>query len=433
MSGLSLGIDLGTSGIRSAVVETDGQVLSDARAQYAPQDPNRINAEIWWQGVVDCLDRQIQALRKIGRDPADITRIAVDGTSGSMVLTDAKLAPVTGALMYNSGGFDAEARDIAEYAPSHHITRGTSSALARALRLQAEDTQNQAAHLLHQADYIAAKLIGQGGYSDQNNALKTGYDPQTESWPEWAEAAGVRRHLLPQVKAAGAPLAPIAKAVADQFGLSAHTVVYAGTTDSIAAFLASAPIVEGAAVTSLGTTLAIKVLSRVRVDAPEIGLYSHRVGPYWLAGGASNTGGGVLLAHFSKSELDALSAQIDPNLPSNLAYYPLVKPGERFPINDPHLPPKLSPRPSSDAAFLHGLLEGIAGIEMRCYAEMHARGLALPTRVITAGGGARNQVWTAIRQRILGCPVVASDQSEAAVGVARLALRDVTIGAGAGI
>ena len=163
MSALSLGIDLGTSGIRSAVVEADGQVVSDARAQYAPQVPYRINAEIWWQGVVDCLDRQIQALREIGRDPADITRIAVDGPSGSMVLTDAKLAPVTGALMYKSGGFDAEARDIAEYAPAHHITRGTSSALARALRLQAEDTQNQAAHLLHQADYIAAKLIGQGG------------------------------------------------------------------------------------------------------------------------------------------------------------------------------------------------------------------------------------------------------------------------------
>ncbi|MEO1789741.1 MAG: FGGY-family carbohydrate kinase [Pseudomonadota bacterium] len=41
--------------------------------------------------------------------------------------------------------------------------------------------------------------------------------------------------------------------------------------------------------------------------------------------------------------------------------------------------------------------------------------------MITAGGGAQNEVWTAMRARVLGVPVVAAPTTEAAVGVARLA------------
>jgi sugar (pentulose or hexulose) kinase len=49
-----------------------------------------------------------------------------------------------------------------------------------------------------------------------------------------------------------------------------------------------------------------------------------------------------------------------------------------------------------------------------------SRGCA-PAQVYTAGGGARNPAWTDIRQRLLGVPVVASPQAEAAYGAALLA------------
>ncbi len=53
-------------------------------------------------------------------------------------------------------------------------------------------------------------------------------------------------------------------------------------------------------------------------------------------------------------------------------------------------------------------------------AERAGNGCALP-QVYTAGGGARNPAWTDIRQRLLGVPVVASPQAEAAYGAALLA------------
>ena len=65
------------------------------------------------------------------------------------------------------------------------------------------------------------------------------------------------------------------------------------------------------------------------------------------AGGASNTGGAVLKHFFTDDQLKELSQQIDPEKPSGLDYYPLLKPGERFPVNDASLEPCLTPRPGS--------------------------------------------------------------------------------------
>ena len=211
--------------------------------------------------------------------------------------------------------------------------------------------------------------------------------------------------------------------VAAELGLSRAVRIHVGTTDSIAGFVAAAPLQIGCAVTSLGSTLAVKLLSDRRIDAPEIGLYAHKLGDAWLVGGASNTGGRVLLNFFSPEELETLSARIDPQASSDLDYYPLLLPGERFPINDPELAPRLTPRPADDAAFLHGLLDSIARIEARCYAAMRELGAPEVTWLATAGGGAANTTWTAIRQRYADAPIRAADHVEAAVGTAKLILR----------
>ena len=419
---LYLGIDVGTSGVRCAVIDAQGQHLASASAPHFAQDPEQIDAQLWWQTVQQCIAAQIQELARLGYSAGAIEGIAIDGTSGTMVLTDAELTPVTRALMYHSSGFEREAEAIARYAPPSHITSGSSSALARAMRL-ASETQN-ARHLLHQADFIAAKLMGHGGCSDYNNALKTGFDPESEIWPQWLSAV-LDETLLPQPQPIGTALGTLSPSVARSLGLAESVVVYAGTTDSIAAFLACAPLSRGVAVTSLGTTLVVKTLSQQRIDAPEMGLYSHRVGQYWLAGGASNTGGGALLQHFSADQLSALSAQINPDKASPLDYYPLPRPGERFPINDPSLMPRVEPRPASDAEFLHGLLESIARIEQQCYRAIEERGGDYPVQLFSAGGGAHNHIWTRIRARVLGLEPQQSQYSEAAIGAARIAAGSV--------
>lgn len=414
---LRLGIDIGTSGVRCAVLEGE-TLVATARAEHPAQAPGRIDAALWWTAVRTCLGRQMDALKEAGRAPSDIGGIAVDGTSGSMVLTDAALTPVSPALMYNSKGFTAEAQQIAAHAGPGHITQGSNSALARAMRLVAL-SEDRPRHLFHQADFIAAQLTGGAVPSDYNNALKTGFDPQELAWPAWVPAV-LDPALLPRVVAPGTAIGEVSAALAQDFGLAPGTRVHAGTTDSVAAFLAAAPMEAGVAVTSLGSTLAVKLLSPVRTDDAAIGLYAHRLGDLWLVGGASNTGGAVLRAHFNAAELTMLSAQMRPGVPTGLDYYPLTGPGERFPINDPDLAPRLTPRPDSDVIFLQGMFESMARIEAACYRAIEAAGAAYPSTVFTAGGGAENPAWTAIRAAALGCAPSPARYTEAAIGTAFL-------------
>lgn len=95
-------------------------------------------------------------------------------------------------------------------------------------------------------------------------------------------------------------------------------------------------------VTSLGSTLAIKLLSTTRVEDARFGVYSHRLDDKWLVGGASNTGGAVLRQIFTDDQLEELSKKIDPAKASPLDYYPLIGIGERFPTADPKLEPRYS-------------------------------------------------------------------------------------------
>jgi sugar (pentulose or hexulose) kinase len=148
--------------------------------------------------------------------------------------------------------------------------------------------------------------------SDANNALKTGYDIVAFGWPAWLERVGVDAALLPDVVAPGDSVGAIAPASARAFGLSADVCVAAGTTDGCASFLAAGAKNVGDGVTALGTSLTLKLLSDKPISAPRYGVYSHRLLDMWLAGGASNSGGAALLAHFPPDEIEALTPLIDP-------------------------------------------------------------------------------------------------------------------------
>jgi sugar (pentulose or hexulose) kinase len=130
----------------------------------------------------------------------------------------------------------------------------------------------------------------------------------------------------------------------------------------------------------------------------------------------------VLRHFFSDEELINLSGQIDSQQPSLLEYYPLLSQGDRFPINDPNLTPKLEPRPTNSVQFLHGLLESMARIEALGYQKLQQLGADKLIQVYTAGGGAKNLTWSKIRQRYLQVPVTSAINTEAAYGTALLTL-----------
>lgn len=416
---LYLGIDLGTSGCRAMVIDARGEVVDGARVDmpaplrdgpHCEQDP-----QLWWQAVRD-------VLRLLGeRLPLDqITALAVDGTSGTLLLCDHDGTPLAPALMYNDSRAHDEAQRIAAAAPPESAAHGASSALAKLLHLQRKLDATRA-RALSQAEWIAGRLIGRYDCGDENNCLKLGYDAIDRRWPAWLAKLNVSEDRLPRVVPAGISIGNVAPDIANTLGLSSHTRVLAGTTDSTAAFIAAGAREVGDAVTSLGSTLVIKVISDRPVFSPAHGVYSHRLGERWLAGGGSNSGGAVLLHYFTRAELDEMMPRLRPEQPTGLDYYPLLAPGERFPVSDSNLAPRLTPHPQNPVLFFQGMLEGMAAIEAASYRLLAQLGAPYPKSVRSAGGGAHNAAWSRMRERTLGVAVTTSRHTEAAYGSALLA------------
>lgn len=414
----ALGIDIGTSGVRAVAVDGEGCPVAASEFAYQAAEDKRTPAA-WWAAVENCLN-DLSGKCALG----NIEGIAVDGTSGTLLALDAGNAPLGAASLYNDTCDDpAVVAAIAAAAPATSPALGATSALGRAIQLSRRGDVHR---IVHQADWIAMRLGHGEAITDENNALKTGYDLSTERWPEWLESVGMDRRLLSKVVRAGAVIGGIGNA-GRALGLSDNTRLHAGTTDGCAAFLATGAHQIGDAVTSLGSTLVVKIASDRPINAPQFGIYSHRVGNLWLAGGASNTGGAVIRSLFGDAQLDDLTRRIDVSQPTGLDYYPLLRPGERFPINDPNHAPRLEPRPADGAVFFQGVLEGIAAIEELGYRQLAKLGAPQLRSVRTVGGGARNLPWREIRQRNLGVPFLDSISEDAAAGAASLIIRERTL------
>ena len=410
-----VGIDIGTSGVRAVAMKEAGDVVASGAAKLAAFSTDHRDPAVWRRAMQAALAEMLGA-----QGDESIVAVAIDGTSGTLLPVDAEGRPLAEPMMYNDPVTDAAILDaVTAHSARESAAHGPTSGLAKAIGFQPIPG---IARLIHQADWLSGLLTDRFDISDENNALKTGYDPVARRWPDWIAATGARPELLPQVLPAGSPVGPVTADAAVEFGLPAGVLVVTGTTDGCASFLATGADRPGDGVSALGTTLTVKMLSNRPLFAPEYGLYSHRIGDMWLAGGASNTGGIVLALHFSGERVVELSALIDPETDTGLDYYPLPKPGERFPVSDPALAPRMTPRPDSDAEFLKAVLEGIAGIEALAYRRLSDLGGPQLGSMRSVGGGAANAVWRRIRERRLGVPFLPVLSEEAAAGTARLAL-----------
>ncbi len=432
MTPLWLGLDLGTSGVRAAAIDAAGSVQATAQVPMAPprRDGARVrqDPDLWWAGVEAVLDA-LRARIDLGR----VVALAVDGSSGSWLFTDAGGVPLGEASMYDDSSAAAWLPRIAAAVPPQAeagaagAALGPSSPLARLLQALPSAPPGTR-HLQHQAEWIAGRLAGRAGLGDEHNGLKLGYDPVARAWPAWLDTLGVPRAWLPQALAPGTPLGPVDAAVARRFGLAPSAQVVAGTTDGVAAFLASGAEAPGDGVTSLGSTLVLKMLAARPIAEPALGVYSHRLGARWLVGGASNSGGAALRRHFEPAQMAALEARLSPETPTGLDYWPLAGVGERFPVADVEQLSRTTPRPDDDARFFQGLLEGIAAIEAEGYRRLAGLGAPPLQRVWSSGRGAANAAWTRLRERALGVSVLRAVAEAPAAGAARLALRGVAIG-----
>ncbi len=403
---LVLGVDFGTSGVRIAIINTKKKLLFTSSKTYSK---GLEISEDW----INCLKNIINEIPKNLKEK--LVSCSVAGTSGTLLACKKNGEPLGKALPYFLS-FAEYSYEIKKLFTKECAGSSISGSVSRALKLV--DLYGNEIILRHQADWISGWLINNWEFGEEGNNIRMGWGISNNSWPKnfqnlkWFKC-------LPKILPSGHIMGNICNKKAHDLGLPKNLKVIAGTTDSNAGVLATFPNKDDG-ITILGSTIVIKKFVDKTLSGK--GISNHKLLGNWLSGGASNAGAAILLEFFNLEYIEELSKQINPNKSTGLNLLPLSSQGERFPIDDPNLQPKLDPRPVSDSLYLHALFEGLAKIEARGWQKLNELGADLPKQIITVGGGAKNITWKKIREREIGIPIKICNTPPAA-GVARIALQ----------
>lgn len=421
---MGIGIDCGTSGIRAVALNASQQILAESNSALTEQTP-----EHWWQTTLSVLDQLFAQLAQQVELATHEIAICVDATSSSLFLVANNGVPLTPVQMYYDSRPEMAA-DILSQLSANSGAQGAQSSLVKVLTLARSLTEQSVVAdwlVCHQADWLIYQLSGRLGISDENNCLKLGYDPVQQCW-ENSTLELIGEAHLPKVVPPATHIGTLKTSLCQRWQLTHSTQIASGTTDSIAAFLATGAHQIGDAVVSLGSTLAFKMLTHRPYFDAERGIYSHRLWQQWLVGGASNAGGACLLELFELEQLKQLSQArlIQPSPMPN--YYPLPKQriGERFPIKDSAMRAQPLPVGASNEQLFSILVHGLVSIEQQAW-QMLSNACQQPIgRLYACGGGNKNPAWAGLRKSALSLPHTQPISEQAAVGTAMLALKALT-------
>jgi len=420
-----IGVDLGTQSVRVLAVDDAGRVLGRGsrpltgtrNGERHEQDPDQ-----WWTAF-SAAAREAT----VGLDPARIGGLAVDATSGTILLADDTGRPLTPGLMYDDARASEQAKRVNEIGEALWQRLGYQRmqagwALPKLAWLN-EHHSTEDVRLLHQPDLITWRLAGRQVASDASHALKTGYDLLADRWPEDVfDRLGIPTAMLPDVVRPGTVIGTVCAASAATTGIPAGTPIVAGMTDGCAAQLGGGALGRGSWNAVLGTTLVLKGVADHLVRDPGGVVYCHR-GPNetWLPGGASSSGAGALTRRWPGADLEALTARAAQR-PLGPVVYPLAgERGERFPFVAPDLTPFSLGRIEDDIDAFHGVLTGLACVERLCFDYLDHLGAPTDGTLAFTGGGGANGYWTRLRADLLGREVQLPKHAESAIGMAILA------------
>ncbi len=400
-----LGLDVGTTEAKAALVGLDGRLLGLGRASYpmdigpggqAEQDPRR-----WWVGLAEAV-AAMEPLTAGGRDAPEVLAICCVSQGPTLVAVDAAGEPVRPAITWQD-----------------RRAGGTGFGLLPKMAwLAREDpaAAEAAAWLVPAWDAMGLWLSGEAASSLQGH----------ETVPSEAElaGAGVRASQVPAGRPFGSRLGVLTVDAADVLGLRPGIPVVSGVNDGAASMLGAGLRVAGDAVDTGGTSGGIAIYADHPVTLPIPGLYQAPapLPGRWAVGGAMAALGAsvgwfrsaVLADRWSAEELFAEAALV-PAGAEGLIFLPYLA-GERAPIFDE----------DARGAFVgltlaHGrahlfraVLEG-AAFAMRHVAEPLAAAGAPAHELRLAGRPTPGDLWARIKADVLGVPAVIPAAGETAV------------------
>lgn len=429
-----LGVDLGTSAVKSVIADDAGTVRGESSAALDVQRPQPLWSEqdpaAWW----DATRASILGL------PAQLrTAVRGIGLSGQMhgaVLLDANDEVLRPAILWNDGRSAAQCEGLDALARKHTGNLAMAGFTAPKLawvREEEPEIFGRTRGVLLPKDYLRLLLTGEKA-SDMSDASGTLWlDVGKRCWsPAMLEATGLTEAHMPRLVEGSEQTGALRPSVAAELGLPVVPVA-GGGGDQAAGAVGAGVVDAGQAFLSLGTSGVTFAASAGFQPAPEHGLHAfcHALPGRWhtmavMLSAASCLQWAAKLTGFCDVAA-ALEAAEQSNLPP--AQLPLFLPyltGERTPHNNPAakgvffgLTSEVGP-----AELIRSTLEGVA-FALRDGLD------AMPEKtgeLSVIGGGSRSAFWAQILADALAVPLVYRDGAHVgpANGAARLARLSVT-------
>jgi len=446
--------DLGTSGNKATLFDTDGRMVASQTSAYDTNYFNnnwaQQNPADWWRAVCESSKALLEEI-----DPGDVAAVALSGQMMGCLPVGADGRPLRPSMIYcdqrateQADRLTREIRPEEFYAiVGHRISASYSIEKLMWLKDNEPDTYAATSHMLNAKDYVNFKLTGQiaTDYSDASGT--NAFDLNTFKWSQpIVDAAGVSAAMLPETRPSTDILGKITSEAAGATGLVEGTPVAIGGGDGSCAAVGVGCVRAGMAYGYVGSSSWIALASEKPIVDPQMRTmnWAHVVPGYLHPAGTMQTAGSSY--QWLKNEIclaevaEAATQDVNPYelIDAQIADSP---PGANGLVFLPYLMGERTPRwnPNARGAFiglnlahkradmLRAVLEGVT-YNLCIIADIFRSHVPFDS-VTVIGGGAKGAVWRQMMADIYNCRIQKLNVLEEATSMGAA----VTAGVAAGV
>lgn len=425
-----IGIDLGTSGVKLVLTDSNGNILNEVSESYPVFSPNsgwsEQNPEDWFNAV-------IRGLKKL--NSSQVACLACAGQMHGLVVIDDVGNVIHPCILWNDGRAYAETellngvigeRFLAENTGNIAFAGFTAPKLLW-LKNNKPNIFERIYKIMLPKDYIVYRLTGQitTDFSDAGGTLLL--DVENGCWSKkMLDICGISEGQLPQLCKSYDKIGTVKSEIAQMLGWG-EVAVAAGAADNAAAALGTGAVENGCCNVSLGTsgTLFIATDKFVKPNNNALHSFAHANGGWHLMGCILSAASAnkwwiedILGSNYNLAEgARHLTGQ------NEVFFLPYLM-GERCPHNDVSARGAfigMTPDTTKEQMSL-AVLEGVAFALRDCLEIAKNCGICVKQATI-CGGGSASPLWREIIANVLGAEIYTVESAQGpAVGAAVLSL-----------
>lgn len=451
-----IGIDLGTSGVKTVLFNENGKPVASSTVEYPLYQPNlgwaEQDPEEWWKGTCESINN---VMLKSGVDKREIKGIGLSGQMHGAVLLDKEDKVLRNAIIWCDQRSAAECDEITQRVGKKRLIEITANpALTGFTASKVMWVKNNEPHIFEKIakillpkDYIRFRLTGEYATEVSDASGMQMMNIAERKWSsEVLEKLEISESMLGKMHESQEITGKVTKAAAAVTGLNEGTIVVGGAGDQAAGAVGNGIVKPGIVSSVIGTSgVVFAYTDKLTIDPlGRVHTFCHAVPNTWHIMGVTQGAGlslkwfrdtfcmeELMTAELSNIDvyklIDAEAETIKP-CSDGLVYLPYLM-GERTPHLDPNAKGVFFGLTAkhSKPHFIRSIMEGVTFSLRDCLEIIKGMGVEI-SEVRASGGGGKSGVWRQMQADIFGTNInrIASDEGPA-LGVAILA------GVGAGV